>query len=73
VRENYQRKAERYVSQGRLTITRLDASGIAATCKGGGRIYACGYGNGRWFCDCEARTTCCHVAALQLVTVREAT
>jgi hypothetical protein len=68
--ENYRDKGERYITDGRLIITRVNDGGIDATCRGGGELYALGFRQGRWFCLCEARTTCSHLYALQLVTVR---
>jgi hypothetical protein len=72
VRENYQRKGERYVSEGRLSVLRVDSAGIRATCRGSGVVYELGYENGRWHCSCPAFSECAHLHSLKLVTVREA-
>jgi hypothetical protein len=72
VRENYRSKGRNYVAEARLTVTRVDGSGIRATCKGSGAVYELGFENGRWYCSCPAFSTCAHIHALQLVTVREA-
>ena len=72
MRENYQRKAARYVTEARLSVERVDRSGIRATCRGSGAVYELGYENGRWHCSCPAHGVCAHIYALQLCTVREA-
>jgi hypothetical protein len=44
---------------------------VLAVCRGdGGELHQLGYHpNGGLWCDCEARTQCSHLYALQLVTV----
>ena len=71
MREDYRTKGRRYVGEGRLTLKLVTADTIAATCKGNGEVYELGHTAGRWWCSCAARSTCSHLAALQLVTVRE--
>ncbi len=72
MRENAERKGRRYISEGRLTIERVDVAGIRATCRGAGALYSLGYENGRWHCSCPAAGRCAHLVALMLVCVREA-
>jgi uncharacterized Zn finger protein len=72
MRENAERKGRRYVSEGRLTVERVDVAGIRATCRGAGALYSLGYENGRWRCSCPAVGRCAHLVALMLVCVREA-
>jgi uncharacterized Zn finger protein len=65
----------RYLTEGRLTITKVDGDQIAATCKGdSGSIYTLGFDPSRadWYCDCPARGRCRHLTALMLVVVRQA-
>ena len=72
-RENAQAKARRYLTEGRLMIKLLDpvADRVRAHCRGGGHVYNLGYEPGEgWFCECAALSECCHLIALQLVTVR---
>jgi hypothetical protein len=67
-------KARRLLIEGRLTVRWVDKDDgfVYATCKGdSGGEYNLGYDPKRkqWRCSCEARTTCSHLKALQLVTV----
>lgn len=71
-RESAAVKGRRYLTEGRLTVTRVDRSGVDAECRGAGAFYRVGYVNGVWSCACPALGTCSHLHALQLVTVREA-
>ena len=71
MRESAERKGRRYLTEGRLIVQRVDASGIRATCRGGGAGYSLGYENGRWNCQCPALGRCAHLCALMSVTVRE--
>jgi hypothetical protein len=70
-RESAEQKGRRYAAEGRLVILQIDARSIHARCRGAGRIYSLGWteANG-WHCSCVARTRCCHVRALMLVTIR---
>ncbi len=70
VRENAYEKGRRYVLEARLLVDHVDGHTIRATCRGGGEIYRLGYDRGGWWCSCPARTTCSHLTALMLVTVR---
>jgi hypothetical protein len=71
VRENAREKARRYLGEGRLVVRSVDAAQIDATCRGGGETYRLGHdAAGGWWCSCEARGTCSHLHALQLVTNR---
>jgi hypothetical protein len=58
------------VSEGRLLIRRVDGQEVAAVCRGeSGAIHELGFSRGRWFCSCEARTTCAHLCAAYLVVL----
>ncbi len=70
MRENVHDKGRRYLLEGRLLVDHVDADTIRATCRGAGDVYRLGYDRGGWWCSCPARTTCSHLTALQLVTVR---
>jgi hypothetical protein len=70
-RENYYRKAQRLLGEGRLEIHRLDPNRIVAVCRGdSGEKYDVGYGSAAWFCNCDARGRCSHLQALMLVVTR---
>jgi hypothetical protein len=70
MRESARAKGLRYLTEGRLWIRSVGPEGIRAWCKGNGEIYRLGFDQGAWFCDCPALSTCCHLLALQAVTVR---
>lgn len=71
MREDFRTKAVRYLGEGRLTVRRVGASTILASCRGdSAEIYDVAYDGGRWSCSCPAKTRCCHQQALQLVTLR---
>jgi hypothetical protein len=70
-REDVQTKGRRYVLESRLTVHVIASDRVRATCKGQGEHYSLGWDPGPgWWCGCMARTRCCHLVALQLVTVR---
>lgn len=75
-RENATAKAHRLLAEGRLTVRRLEeritGRYVYATCKGDhGELYDLGFdpSTNEWRCNCEARSRCSHLIALQLVTV----
>jgi uncharacterized Zn finger protein len=66
-------KARRLLIEGRLVVDRVDGDLIVATCRGdSGEVYGLTYRPEarEWFCTCPARTTCSHLKALMLVTVK---
>lgn len=67
-------KARRLLIEARLTVDEVSPHGrIVATCRGdSGEVYRLGHDARKreWRCTCPARTTCSHLKALQLVTVR---
>jgi uncharacterized Zn finger protein len=72
-RESAAVKGRRYLTEGRLTVERVDGEIVAAACKGdSGAVYRLGFDPARqdWHCTCPARTRCSHLVALMLVTVR---
>jgi uncharacterized Zn finger protein len=71
-RETVTAKAARYLAEGRLVVTGVDGDHVTATCRGSGEgCYQLGHRAGGWWCSCPVRgTRCCHLLALQLVTVR---
>lgn len=84
-REAADQKARRYLTEGRLTVTRVepfyrdrapsatDRLRVEATCRGSGQVYRLGYDGAVWWCDCPALSRrCAHLLALQLVTTPEA-
>lgn len=69
-REHHVEKGRRYVAEGRLNVTHVSRSGIAASCRGSGTVYAVGWTPERgWRCSCPAKTRCAHLFALMLTTV----
>lgn len=73
-REGAYAKGRRYLTEGRLILTKVDGDDIRSTCRGdSGEVYRQQHYAGRWFCSCPAKTRCSHVVALQLVTVRRRT
>jgi hypothetical protein len=72
VRESVEAKGCRYLCEGRLTVERVDASRVVASCRGAGMVHRLGWSRADgWSCSCEARGRCSHLVGLQLVTVRE--
>ena len=70
--ENIEQKARRYLIEGRLTIERMEPSGlIVASCRGSAGVYHLGYDPSKrqWRCTCVSgrRRRCSHIAALRLV------
>jgi hypothetical protein len=69
MRENAALKARRYLSEGRVVLTRVEPGRVEAYVRGDGRIYSAGFAAGLWLCDCPALSqSCCHLRALRLVT-----
>jgi uncharacterized Zn finger protein len=72
-RESADAKAARYLREGRLLVTRVDGDSVEAECRGSGEVYALGHDPARpggWWCSCPAPRGCCHLVALESVTVR---
>lgn len=69
MRENAATKGRRYLTEARLTVTRVTGDFVAATCRGAGTLYELGHDRDGWWCNCPARSTCAHLHALQAVTV----
>lgn len=73
MREAAAAKAARYLGEGRLTIERVDADGVTATCRGDGSVYRVKWEpEVGWSCSCPAWRDCAHLIAARLVTVRAA-
>jgi hypothetical protein len=71
VRESAAAKAVRYLGEGRLIVTAIDARQVRATCRGSGAVYDVGWtAETGWTCTCPAFKRCSHVYALQAVTAR---
>ncbi len=70
-RESTESKGRRYLTEGRLTLSLVAGDVVQAACRGSGEVYRCGHDPAAgWHCTCPARRNCCHLVALQLVTVR---
>lgn len=67
-RENVDAKGRRYLVEGRLVVTSITADTVTARCRGNGTSYHLGHDPRGWWCSCPARSRCCHLAALELVT-----
>jgi hypothetical protein len=69
-REDARTRGRRLVAEGRLQVLVVDRAEIAGVIRGdSGRYHYCGWRPDRgWWCECEARTQCGHLYALQLVT-----
>lgn len=75
--ETLEQKAVRILSEARLTVERVESSGlIVASCRSTmGEVYKLGYDPGRkeWRCGCDANRNfgrrCSHISALQRVVV----
>jgi uncharacterized Zn finger protein len=72
-REGAQAKGRRYATEGRLTVTAVAGDRVLAECRGSGEVHTLGHHpEVGWFCSCLVgrTTTCSHLVALQLVTIR---
>lgn len=70
-RESTTAKASRYLSEGRITVVRVDGDIADAVVRGDSGEHHVGHDPARgWHCTCPARGRCSHVAALKLVTTR---
>lgn len=72
-------KAHRLLTEGRLSVERIERGVVIASCRGfsDGEVYRLGFdprGQGEWRCTCDAsrkfHRRCSHLIALQLVVVR---
>jgi hypothetical protein len=71
-------KAHRILTEGRLTVERVDGGAVVASCRGysDGEVYRLGFDPNtmEWRCTCKASSEfhrrCSHLIALQLVTVK---
>lgn len=66
--EAVERKAARYLAEGRLTVRARSGHNVRATCRGGAEYELGHEPDHGWFCGCPARGICSHLVALQLVT-----
>lgn len=74
MRENAASKARRYLVEGRVVVTVVRTGGVMARVRGDGRVWDAGYLQGRWYCNCWARTDqCAHLRALRLITAPDLT
>lgn len=70
--ETVDAKAARYLTEGRLVVTRVLGDQVNAVCMGDSGAYDLGHSPCRgWWCSCPARgDRCSHLTALWLVTIR---
>lgn len=70
-RESAEAKGRRYLAEGRLVVREVAGELVRAACRGSGSVYSLGHDPDRgWWCNCPAYSTCAHLHALRLVTVR---
>lgn len=68
MRENAAAKASRYLTEGRLIVTRVHQGRVTSSCRGEGHIWLQAHTAGAWRCTCPARSTACsHLIALRRV------
>jgi hypothetical protein len=75
---NAEEKAQRYLTEGRLKVERIEEERglVVASCRGSDTTYRLGFdpAKGEWRCTCEASSKfgrrCAHLIALQLVVER---
>lgn len=67
MRENAASKGRRYLTEGRVVITRLNTGSVDAVVRGDGTHHAVAWRPHLWTCTCEARGTCSHLLAVRLV------
>lgn len=61
-------KSRRYLTEGRLTVRRVNKAEVVAWCRGTDRFHRCGWSaDSGWWCSCEAKGACSHLLALQSV------
>lgn len=69
-RENAQSKGRRYLIEGRVLIRIVQPGHVNAVVRGTERFHEVQLRDGSWNCSCFAKTTCSHLVAVQLVTMR---
>lgn len=68
MRENARAKALRILAEGRVTLKRVDPSGIVALVRGDAEaFYIVTHDGTRWRCSCAAIGRCSHGLAVQMV------
>lgn len=66
--ESTDEKSKRLLVDHRVHIAWSTPGTVRATVRGDSGVHDCGLHSGRWFCSCEARTTCSHLRAVWLCT-----
>jgi hypothetical protein len=67
-RDNARAKALRILAEGRVTIKRVNPSGVVALVRGdSAAFYIVTHDGARWRCSCEAIGRCSHGIAVQMV------
>ena len=70
MREDAASKARRLLAEGRVTMRVITTDEIVAEVRGdSARTHSTGWDPGGWYCDCDARSRCSHVRAVQLVVL----
>lgn len=68
MRENAATKATRYLTEGRLIVTRVHHGRVASSCRGEGHIWLQSFTDGAWRCTCPTKSdSCSHLYALRRV------
>lgn len=70
-RESAADKAQRLLTEGRVTIRRVDDRGVMADVRGDSGVHSVLFDPRAemWSCDCEARGRCSHIQAVTAVVV----
>ena len=69
-REDAATKARRYLSEGRVIVTRVSGRDVHAVVRGdSAELYTVTHRSGSWTCDCPALGRCSHAQAVMLVTL----
>jgi uncharacterized Zn finger protein len=72
MRENVTAKAVRILTEGRISVIRVDPDGVLALVRGDtAAIYTVTFNGTRWDCTCPALGRCSHAFAVQRVVVTE--
>jgi hypothetical protein len=64
-------ESQRLLTNGHVFVKWVTPGIVCATVYGDSGIYDVDLHSDRWTCSCQARTTCSHMRAVQLVTTPE--
>ena len=67
-RESAATKARRYLTEGRVVVTRAEPNRAGAIVRGDGHLWHVTVNGPHWTCTCPCRQRCSHMQAVGLVT-----